>query len=135
MAPGFSGGLFHAREHPMGLVAGEVLIQQRQVDFLLLRKMDLEQRIQAVEANEAIRIEAADPLRGTYPKPERRMHRHRDAHKARVLHLGVVECLNRKIEDVGLIARPLQERAWPGDPERLVAKLVAGNEEQGARRA
>ncbi len=42
--------------------------------------------------------------------------------------------LDRQIHGVGRVPRSFEKRLRPGDAERLMAELIAGDQEDGARR-
>ena len=90
----------------------------------------VEQGVQAVEHDAASGIEPSDPVRRLAPpQPQRGVHRDADRDDLRALDLVLVERLDRQVERVGRISRPLEKRLRPGQPQRLVAQLVAGDEE------
>ena len=95
----------------------------------------VEQRVQSVEADEALGIELPDAVRRPHAQPERGVHRYRNPCEPGAPDFEFIEWIDREVEVVGSVSRALEERAGPCDPERLVAQLVAGDEQYRARSA
>jgi hypothetical protein len=81
------------------------------------------------EADVRRRVEDAHTLGRGHADAQRGVHGDADGHDARALDLLGVQRLDRQIEHGGGIARALQEGGGPGDRQRLVAQLVAGDQE------
>jgi len=63
------------------------------------------------------------------------MHRHGDSDEPGSTHLSFVERLYGEVDGRRGEAGPLEKRPWPRQAERLVAQLVAGQQQDGARLA
>ena len=94
--------------------------------------LGIEQRIQAVEHDAARAVQAAHLLGRPDPQPERGVHRDADRHEPRPPRLVGIERLDGEVEGLRGVARLLEEGARPGQPQWLMAQLVAGDEENGA---
>jgi len=92
----------------------------------------VEQGVQPVKYDPAGGIHAADPLRRPDAKAKRGVHRHGDRDEPRLPQRGFIEGFDREVDGCRDIARPLEEGLRPGQPQRLVAELVAGHEEDRA---
>ena len=93
----------------------------------------IEQGVQAVETDEGMGIQPADALRGAHADPQCRVHRHSNPDEAGALDLDIVELVHREVEHGRPVRRPLQEGPGPGNPQGLVAQLVAGDQEYRVR--
>ena len=95
----------------------------------------VEQRVEAVKHDPARGIDPADPLGGADADRERSVHRHGDRGHAGAPHLHLGEGIEGEIHHVRGKSRPLEKRLRPGETKGLVAQLVTGDEEDGARGA
>jgi phage FluMu protein gp41 len=60
------------------------------------------------------------------------VHGDRDPHESGARYLSGVELLDRDIERIGSIPRPFEEPERRGQGQRLMAQLIAGDQENGA---
>ena len=92
----------------------------------------VEQAIEAIKANMALRIRLTYFRRHFYAEPERRVHRYADADEFRIRYFLLGEILRRHVHRPGLKARFAQKSQGRGDGNGLVSQLVAGDENDGA---
>ena len=88
--------------------------------------------VEAEEGDAAVRIALADAARGAHAEAQRRVHGDGDRDDGGAADLRVVPGLDREVQGVGGESRAGEEGSGPGEAERLVAELVAGDEEYGA---
>ena len=89
----------------------------------------VEQRVEAVKDDAALRVDAANPLGRADAEAQRRVHRDRDGDQLGAADLGVVPRLDGEVERIGREAGALEEGFGPGDAQGLMAERVAGDEE------
>jgi len=92
----------------------------------------VERRIQSVKHDSAIRVAPPDPLGGAHTEPQRRVHGDRNRDESSSPHFGFVKRFHGEIDRVRCEPGALEKGAWPCEPERLMAQLVARNEQHGA---
>ena len=86
--------------------------------------------IKAEVADVALRVQSPDQRTGFDAESDRRVHRDRDSHEVGSADLGLVQKLDGEIQAFHLVAAPGQYvRGSGGYSERLVAELIAGDEE------
>src|SRR5262249_6848532 len=93
----------------------------------------VERRVQPVKADPGRRILPTDAGGDADAETERRVHRDGDQDEPGAANPLDVERLHRDGEHGRAEAGALEKRRRPGDGERLMAELVAGDEENGAR--
>ena len=88
--------------------------------------------VEAAERDDAVGIQLPHPLDRTHAYPQRRVHRHDDGDQPSAPDFGFIERFDGEIERVGRKAVSLEECAGPRQAQRLVAQLIAGDQEDGS---
>ena len=106
-----------------------VLATDHRIAAVLEEVVGIQRRVETIEADVAAWIHAADLLCHADPQPERGVHGHGDRHEAGMGKPCRVERLDRDVERFGRVAGALEESQRRGEGQRLVAQLIAGDEE------
>ena len=89
--------------------------------------------VEPIETDVTPRIGPTDLFGHADAEPQRRVHRDRDPDEARARRLLPIEALDADVQRLRGEPRALQEPERRGEAERLVAELVAGDQQDGAR--
>ena len=92
----------------------------------------VQRRVEAVQADFGGRIDLTDALGNTDTEAQRGMHRDGDADELRSGDLFRLEALDRDVQRVRRETGPLQKRLRQCGTERLMAQLVAGDQQNRA---
>ena len=99
------------------------------VDAVGEQVLGVQLRVEPVGRDVARGVHRADALDQRDAEPERGVHRHGDGDEPGARHLVGVERLDGDVHDGRRVAARLEERRRPRDGERLVAQLVARDQE------
>jgi hypothetical protein len=109
------------------------LAPDHRIGYVAEQVVGVEGGVEPIEADVTPRVGPTDLFGHADAEPQCREHRDRDPDEARSGRLVPIEALDGDVQHLRGEPRALQKAERRGEAERLVAKLVAGDEQDRAR--